>query len=271
LIKALPRGSHRSVKKPFRTRSINTSTENIVSRSGATGTSGATKTQPANPFGGFRKRTITAWEFAGAMVSIAVDARTLYRIWVRHELDPGFREELMLAVSKVNDCRYCSWAHHEWASIDGISEEELAHVEQMDPARFERKKWLAISFVRELVTVRFGAVSEDLMRKMQGHYTAREISEITLVAKVMDTANLGANTFDAMRSRMRGAPAQGSRILDEVLMTAAFCCVAPSLLVFLALSSKRSIRDLLRSMLDYSKHAEAKQEGRKPSALTTDP
>jgi AhpD family alkylhydroperoxidase len=222
----------------------------------------AAEGKPAGPFGGFRKRTITAWDFARAMASIAADAPTLYHVWIRHDLNPGFREELMLAVSKVNDCRYCSWAHHEWATIDGIPEEELAHIEQMDPAHFDRKKWLALSFVRELVAVRFGAVSEDLMRKMQAHYTGREIRQIVFVAKLMDAVNLGANTFDALRFRLRGTPAHGSRILDEVLLTVAFCCAAPPTLLFLSLSSKRSIAEMARSMMDYSRHMEADQRHR---------
>ena len=112
-----------------------------------------------NPFGAFRKRTITAREFTRALASIAADVPTLYRVWIKHELDPGFREELMLAVSRVNDCKYCSWAHYEWANLEGIPEEDLAQVEQMDPDHFDRKKWLAISYVRELVAVRFGPVS----------------------------------------------------------------------------------------------------------------
>ena len=113
----------------------------------------------AKPFGPFRKRTITAREFIRALASIAADAPTLYRVWIKHELNPGFREELMLAVSRVNDCKYCSWAHYEWANLEGIPEKELAQVEQIDPDHFDRKKWLAISYVRELVAVRFGAVS----------------------------------------------------------------------------------------------------------------
>ena len=124
------------------------------------------KGKTANPFGAFRKRTITALEFTRALASIAADVPTLYRVWIKHELDPGFREELMLAVSRVNDCKYCSWAHYEWANLEGIPEEELAQVEQIDPDHFDRKKWLALSYVRELVAVRFGPVSQDLMRQM---------------------------------------------------------------------------------------------------------
>ena len=103
----------------------------------------------ANPFGAFRKRTITALEFIRALASIVADVPTLYRVWIKHELDPGFREELMLAVSRVNDCKYCSWAHYEWANLEGIPEEELAQVEQIDPDHFDRKKWLALSYVRD--------------------------------------------------------------------------------------------------------------------------
>ena len=90
------------------------------------------------------------------------------------------------------------------------------------------------------------------MQKMQAHYTEREIKQITLVAKLMDASNLGANTFDALRSRLRGTPAEGSRIFDEVLLAAAFCAALPPMLVVLSLSSKRSIREMTRRMMDYT-------------------
>jgi AhpD family alkylhydroperoxidase len=209
-------------------------------------------------FSAFRKRTITAREFAKAMGSIAANSPTMYKVWVKKELDPGFREELMLAVAKLNGCMYCSWAHHEWASIDGIPEEELAQIEQMDPAHFDRKKWLAISYVRELVSSRFAPVSVDLEKKMRQHYSDTEITEIQLVAKVMDAANLGANTFEAMRWRLRGTPVKGSRLFDEVMLSAAFFCIVPPVVVFLARSSKRSVREMTASLIDYTRKMDAK-------------
>jgi AhpD family alkylhydroperoxidase len=217
----------------------------------------AAKDTPAASFAAFRKRTITAREFASALGSIASNTPTMYKVWVKHDLDPGFREELMLAVAKLNGCKYCSWAHHEWASIDGVPEEELAQIEEMDPVSFDRKKWLAISYVRELVSARFAPVSPDLERKMHQHYSEEEIAEIVLVAKVMDAANLGANTFDAMRWRLRGTPVKGSRLFDEIMLSAAFFCIVPPIVLLLARSSKRSIRELAASLVDYTKHAEA--------------
>lgn len=39
-------------------------------------------------------------------------------------LDPAFRERLMLAVTAVNGCRYCSYYHARQALVVGISAEE---------------------------------------------------------------------------------------------------------------------------------------------------
>jgi AhpD family alkylhydroperoxidase len=215
--------------------------------------------KPVSPFGGYKKRTMTAKELVLGAASLVPDAGTVYRVWVKHEIDAGFREELMLAVSKLNDCRYCSWGHHEWAHIVGIPEEELAHIEQMDPSNFDRKKWLAISFVRELVTARFGRVSKVLMSEMKANYSAREIKEIILVAKVMDIGNRGANTWDAMLSRLQGKPAAESRVVDEAVLSAVFLTAAPLVLLYLSRASKRPLAELARSLIDYTKHVEARE------------
>jgi AhpD family alkylhydroperoxidase len=224
----------------------------------------AEKAAPS-PLGGFRKRTMTARDLLVGTVSLVPDAPTIYKVWVKHDLDPGLREELMLAVSKLNDCRYCSWGHHEWAHIAGVPEDELAQIEQMDPIHFDRRKWLAISYVRELVNARFGSVSGDLLREMQTNYSKREIAEIVLVAKVMDMSNRGANTWDSMLSRLRGKPAAESRLVDEAVLSVAFFAVAPVIVMFLARASKRPFLEMARSLIDYTKRREEAPARKRPA------
>ncbi len=218
-----------------------------------------------SPLGGFRKRTMTAKELVQAAVSLVGDAPTLYKVWVKHELDPGFREELMLAVSKFNDCRYCSWGHHEWAHIVGIPEDELAQIEQMDPTDFDRRKWLAISYVRALVGAKFGEVEGDLLKEMRANYTGREIEEIRLVAKVMDISNRGANTWDSMLSRLRGKPAAESHLIDETVLSIVFLAVSPVILMFLARASKRPFLEMARSLIDYTKRMDEVRAEKQPA------
>jgi AhpD family alkylhydroperoxidase len=212
--------------------------------------------KPQSAFGGFKKRTITAPQLAGGVVSLVPELGTMYRVWFKHDIDPGFREELMLAVSKLNDCRYCSWGHHEWAQISGVPNEELAQLEQLDPAGFDRRKWLAISYVRALVKENFQRMQPELRRAMQHRYSAREIRQIELIARVMDMGNRGSNTWDAMLSRLRGVPAPGSRVIDEVILSGVFLATAPIVVLYLSRASKRPFLEMARSLIDYARQQE---------------
>jgi len=221
---------------------------------------GKKKAKASGGFGGYRKRTMTAREFAGSLRSLAPQASMIYEIWGKQDLDPGFREELMLAVAKLNDCRYCTWGHHEWAYMSGVSEEELAQLENMDSEGFDRVKWVAISYVRALVSAGFGEVSPELLDEMNEHYSPKEIKEIELVAQVMDIANRGANTWDAMLSRIRGNPANDSHLVDELVMSGVFWSAAPVVVMMLAREAKRPFREMWRDMVDFVTHYDDPQK-----------
>ena len=60
------------------------------------------------------------------------DARAIFtrrreiRAMMKDEtLDSAFRERLMLVVTGVNACRYCSYAHAREALAEGITQEEI--------------------------------------------------------------------------------------------------------------------------------------------------
>ena len=213
---------------------------------------------PPSPFGGFKKRTITAAQLARRVASLVPELGTMYRVWLKEEVDPGFREELMLAVSRLNGCRFCSWGHHEWAQISGVPDEELARLEQLDPSGFDRRKWLAISYVRALVQADFKRVQPELRRAMQHKYSPEEIRQIELIAKVMDVGNRGSNTFDAMLSRLKGVPAADSRIRDEVILSGVFLAIAPMVVLHLSRAAKRPFLEMARGLVDYTKNYEDK-------------
>ena len=75
------------------------------------------------------------------------------------------------------------------------------------PPHFDRRKWLAISYVRALVDARFGKVDGDLQKEWKKTTPGAKSAEIALVAKVMDISNRGANTWDSMLARLQGRPA----------------------------------------------------------------
>ena len=66
--------------------------------------------------------------------------RDLKAIYVNRRLDPVFREEIMLSVADADTCRQCSFAHHEWALAEGISDAELAALDGMDAEFIDARK-----------------------------------------------------------------------------------------------------------------------------------
>ncbi len=55
-----------------------------------------------------------------------IERRASIRRAMRELISPAFRERLMLAVTEVNGCRYCSYYHAREALKSGISGAELA-------------------------------------------------------------------------------------------------------------------------------------------------
>ena len=67
-------------------------------------------------------------------------------VWGRGRLDPKLREEVMLAVAHANACRWCTLAHREWALAEGMTDAELAALENLRPETFDRRTWAAIAW-----------------------------------------------------------------------------------------------------------------------------
>ncbi len=206
-----------------------------------------------------RKPTITTRDAVETVSSLLAELPKLHAIWKLHELDPAFREELMVAVARQNDAPNCNWAHRTWAEAEGATMSELAKIERLQSRGLDRRKWVAVVYVRTLVTSEFTKMPPDLREELAAHYTPREIADIELVARVMDLINRISNTFDAMVSRLQFAPGKDSRLLDEVVSSAIFLTAAPPLLLYLARRSGRSFLEATRSLAGHSRRMRAEQ------------
>ena len=171
----------------------------------------------SHAFGGFKKRTITTAQLLRlAWRSLVPELRTMDRVWRSRSIDPGFREELMLAVSRA-----------EWLSLLQLGAPRVGP----DQRRLERGTRRARATRSR--RVRPAQVAGDLLRAGAGQGRLRasgagtqardaaqlhpdEIRKVEVVAKVMDIGNRGSNTFDAMLSRLRGVPEADRRVITRV-------------------------------------------------------
>src|SRR6056297_614707 len=74
----------------------------------------------------FKKRTFTGFgEFFEELKFIIKNRNQIKKLEEGEIIDAEFRQRLMIAVTKVNGCRYCSYYHSKLALKAGISQEEL--------------------------------------------------------------------------------------------------------------------------------------------------
>jgi len=185
----------------------------------------ATTGQPqGNGVGPRRKRTISAVEFIGN-VAIKISESSSIKAIYDGRMDEGFREQLMVAVAFQNQAPYCNWIHRIWASLAGVSDEELENIETLNLDELDPKVATAVIYVRALVSSDWQDAPSELRQQMQEYFTWREIEDIELIARSMDFGNRAGNTWEAMHSRLKGQSIEDSDLLSEIF----FSYIIPSL------------------------------------------
>ena len=174
---------------------------------------------PARPV----PRIYTLPELFEDLKSVVSRVPSLWSIWLRNRLPRVLREQVVVAVAQVNACRMCEHAHTRMAIEAGVSDAELAALENMDERALDRRTWLAIAHARDRVMSDFAPVaagsSQEALVEEMGAQTYRDVED---VARVMTLANRVANTLNALPDRVRGNPVPGSRLFDELLINLMF-------------------------------------------------
>ena len=149
---------------------------------------------------------MSPWEAAADIAALWMRAPVLAGVYLGRMLDPGLRERIMVAVSRVNACAGCTRVHERWALHAGVSTAELEAIGLSDLARLDDRSRAAIVYATALAENRFrGTADRELIALARRHLTATELRAVEAVARMMTLANLSANTLG------RTPPAGGRR------------------------------------------------------------
>jgi len=125
------------------------------------------------------------------------------------QLDPAFRERLMLVVTGVNRCRYCSYVHAREALAAGVPPEEtealaagalVGSPPHQAPALLYAQHWAEAD----------GQPDRQVRERVLQRYGEERLEGIETVLRMMRMANLLGNTADYLLYRVSfgrwGAP-----------------------------------------------------------------
>lgn len=145
----------------------------------------------------FKKRIYRSprqfWEEFKFLIKNRARIRAVMR--QQNPISPAFRERLMMAVTAVNGCRYCSHFHAREALLAGISEAEVEALLDGIVDHCPEEQITAVFYAQHWAETNASPDSEARreLARILGSDTARAIE---LVLRMIRMGNLVGNTWD---------------------------------------------------------------------------
>lgn len=159
---------------------------------------------PSRP--GTMKRTLTPDNVFATIANVVASGAILVEAAVKPKISGALREKIFLAVTSVNDCRYCKWGHSHWAMAQGVPLEEvnqiLAH--QIGSRQAENPGEAAAILFAQHYAEHLDRVDPELIANLCKHYSEAETAEILAYVRFITLTNLTGNTLDSAFDRLRG-------------------------------------------------------------------
>lgn len=179
----------------------------------------------------FRKRTFTLPGFIYSFtVANLFIPRTLIAL-IKPSTSRALREQVMLASTSVNGCRYCDWLHTTLALKNEVDVNELNQLlGNGEESQIPRKDAVAILFGQHFAEKKTWATREAKNR-LKEEFNFWQRTEIYAYLYSIYLGNLSGNTFDALLARIKGHKVEGSNVITEILVS---IIAAPILLLIMA-------------------------------------
>ena len=123
------------------------------------------------------------------------------RARVRGTISPAFRERLMMAVTSVNECRYCAHFHAQVALVSGITRAEIEQILDGEFSRAPESELPALLYAQHWAET--NAQPDPAVRaKLVATYGDDTARAIEYVLRMIRVGNLLGNTFDYILYRL---------------------------------------------------------------------
>ena len=133
------------------------------------------------------------------------------------KLSQKFIERLMLAVTEVNDCSICSYAHTKMAIESGMSNEEIQNMLSGVIDDVPADEVAAVIFAQHYADTRGNPTSESWQRIVEIYGTSKAKGILGSIRAMM-IGNTYGIPWSSFFNRTRGNPDQRSSLLYEISM-----------------------------------------------------
>jgi AhpD family alkylhydroperoxidase len=155
-----------------------------------------------NPAKGFHKRTYSSLKELIKDLALPFRKRKQLReVKTKGLLSPSFQERLMLAVTAVHGCRYCSYFHVKQALKSGITPEEINQLLSGTVDNCPEDESMAIIYAQHWAESDAHPDPEAVI-KLQQTYGVEKTEAIHLMLRMIRLGNLLGNSWDYLLYRV---------------------------------------------------------------------
>jgi AhpD family alkylhydroperoxidase len=171
----------------------------------------------------FRKRTFSLSLYARSLAAVMTASPVLVRALVRPRISPALREQVMLGVTSVNDCRYCNWGHTALALRSGVDLAALRQILGGGSVSTDRTPDEVAILYAQHVASEHGDTDPGAERALAAAWTPAEQAEIKAHITAITFGNLVGNSAGAWLARLRRVPVIGGHPAREAIAALGGC------------------------------------------------
>jgi AhpD family alkylhydroperoxidase len=116
-------------------------------------------------------------------------------------IDGAFRERLMLVVTAVNGCRYCSYAHARQALVEGINDDEIQALQGGIMNDCPEAELPGLLYAQHWAEAK-GRTDPTARKRLIEEYNEETVKTIELTLQTIQMGNLLGNTVDYILFRL---------------------------------------------------------------------
>jgi len=136
----------------------------------------------------FKKRSYTFRRLLKDISFVVENRKQIRETMKSRRISYQFEKKIMLAVTAVNGCRYCEWAHTKAALEDGCTEEEINDIMTSDFESCNQEEIIALAFAQHYADTE-GNPSRKAIKKLVGYYGKKKATDILLIIKMITIAS----------------------------------------------------------------------------------
>ncbi len=189
---------------------------------------------------GFFNRFYTVKEFYIALYKGIRTFKYMNRTKKKQMLSAHFIERIMLAVTEVNGCEVCSYAHTKIALEQGMGNEEIKMLLAGDTREVSEEEMTAVIFAQHYADTR-GHPSSEAWERVVTTYGMERALGILGAIRTMMIGNIYGIALSACKNRLKGKKIETSNLLYEIRMILSIIILLPTTLIHSLIANIRKV------------------------------